>query len=136
VIKTGSYVLVYCKEKNGEIYRVVNFYGEYPAVYKTSDNRWASAVDVRLLKKINTHRLQVKPRRIRFAKPVIIYFHVPDIPAVAENYEALYPTPYYERYDRKAVAHYGFPLKELLQVMNATTLKSLGLHVDIEKLRN
>ncbi|MBZ9779135.1 hypothetical protein LB452_09380 [Psychroflexus sp. CAK8W] len=111
-------VLIYVADYCGELIHVKYQYHE---LFKTIDGKWASPYNPHDYRKIDS-TFHVKPRRIKFEKPVVIEFKKENLELIEEKY----PEPYYEIKNGKVKILYGNYPNELFELKKSTILKDRG----------
>lgn len=114
-------VLLFLSYYNGELYHEKY---QYFDLYMTSGGRWASPYPAGDYNHPYKDSITVKPEKIPFAKEVSF----PLNGLTSKQVETMYPAPYYEIKDGKALAIYGNYADDLFKLKQQTILKARGIY--------
>lgn len=119
-----SLLYVYNKPTSNDSFYHVNY--QYDALYKTKDGKWASPYSFMNYDIEDTAIKKIKLHKVEYAEDVSF-----DVKGMSrQSLNRFYPSPYYTITNKKATAHYGNYIDELVQLKKDGDLKEWGFYGD------
>ena len=117
-----SLLYVYSEPPSKDSFYHVNY--QYDALYKTKDGKWASPYSFMNYDAEDTVTKKIKLHKVEYAEDVSF-----DVKGMSrQSLNRFYPLPYYSIANKKATAHYGNYIDELVKLKKEGALKSWGFY--------